>query len=399
MAEAAARAPCLDKDEYSRCPFLLKVAAQGDDIGDLRNKMVPPQVTASQLDERTATARSAEDSLRRKRTELQGHLRKIEALQADASKTGAAKLAKSQLDAGDQQLATTLAAIDQRAKELREDLAAAKNGLRGQNQRLPKLEQAASQADKLAGEINQLEASGLQMRARHEELQSRERQLLGDVARAEQQAHLVEELRSSIGELAEQETQQAADLADWQLIQRGCGRDGVQALEIDAAGPELRQITNDLTRSSFGSRFDVKFITSLPRARGNGEKEVFEVLVIDYERGWEGPVEHLSGGEKVLVGEAVSLGLAMYVARHGGRRFETGMRDETSGSLDPETAEMYPQMLRAACEIAGCHQLLFVSHQPAVWEQADTVLQVGNGRVTVLGEEPAAEELDDAAAA
>ena len=70
------------------------------------------------------------------------------------------------------------------------------------------------------------------------------------------------------------------------------------------------------------------------------------------------------------------MALAIYVGRHSGRRFETLFRDETTGSLDPEWAEQYVQMLRKALEVGGFHQVVFVAHQPQIWQQADVIFRV-----------------------
>jgi len=48
------------------------------------------------------------------------------------------------------------------------------------------------------------------------------------------------------------------------------GRDGIQALEIDAAGPELSTLTNDLLTSCFGERFEIRFVTRSPRPTARG---------------------------------------------------------------------------------------------------------------------------------
>jgi len=81
-------------------------------------------------------------------------------------------------------------------------------------------------------------------------------------------------------------------------------------------------------------------------------------------------VDELSGGQFVLVNEALNLGIAMYNARKGeGIRYEMLFRDETIGALDRQNGLEYVRMLRRAMEIGGFYQIVFISHTPGIWEQ------------------------------
>jgi DNA repair protein SbcC/Rad50 len=103
-------------------------------------------------------------------------------------------------------------------------------------------------------------------------------------------------------------------------------------------------------------------------------------------------VDELSGGQFVLVNEAVNLGIAIYNMRQGeGICYETVFRDETVGALDAPNAKEYVRMLRRAMDLGGFHQVIFICHTPLVWELADRVLRVAGGSVIVDGREAAAE--------
>lgn len=175
-----------------------------------------------------------------------------------------------------------------------------------------------------------------------------------------------------------------ADLADWKLLAESLGPNGVQALEIDAAGPEVAAITNDLLQSCYGAKFSLRFDTTQQKVSGKGEKEVFDVTV--FKDGLPTPVEALSGGEQVIIGEALGLGLSIYNARKSGVKWETIFRDETAGALDPDNAQAYLTMMRRALRVGGFHQMLFVAHDPLVWGAADAVIQIGDGKVEVKGQ-------------
>lgn len=163
--------------------------------------------------------------------------------------------------------------------------------------------------------------------------------------------------------------------ADVALLREALGPNGAQALMIDAAGPEVTAIVNDLLSET---PFTIRLDTVRTKADG-GQAEDFAVHVFD--GGAERSAEQFSGGQKVFLGEAIGLGLAVFNARRSGVHWRTLFRDETAGALDPENAQHYVRMLRRALVAGGFANCLFVSHVPEVWEQADTVLHVGGGRI------------------
>jgi exonuclease SbcC len=188
-------------------------------------------------------------------------------------------------------------------------------------------------------------------------------------------AHL-QSLEGRRGEIEE-------DLADWNLLAESLGRGGLQALEIDAAGPELTELINDLLHTCVSTRWTVTVETTRLSADGKKEIEGCEVRIIDTERGREGEAESLSGGERVLVGEAISLALSMLATRRAGLQGVTLVRDETSAALDPAKAKAYVAMLRRAADIVGASKVLYVSHTPAVQELADARIEIADGKVLV----------------
>jgi len=180
------------------------------------------------------------------------------------------------------------------------------------------------------------------------------------------------------------------EVGDWKLLEQALGRDGIQALEIDAAGPEVARLTNELLESCYGARFSISFETLREKKSARGEyAEAFDVKV--YDTGQERAVEALSGGERVIVGEAVSLAIAIYNARKNNVRWSTLFRDETAGALDAQNASAYVDLLRRARALGGFDQVLFVSHSEHVWERADARLVVAGGRITTEGGTAAAE--------
>lgn len=171
------------------------------------------------------------------------------------------------------------------------------------------------------------------------------------------------------------------ELADWTLLEEALGPNGIQALEVDASGPAVAEIANHLLESCYSARFSIGFRTIRPKKTGKGYVEDFEVLV--YDGGQERDVEDLSGGERVVIGETIALALSIFNAKRSGIRWTQTFRDETAGALDGENALAYVELLRRAREVGGLDQVVFVAHQPDVFEAADARLVFDHGRVSL----------------
>jgi len=174
-------------------------------------------------------------------------------------------------------------------------------------------------------------------------------------------------------------------LADYTRLAADLGKDGIQALEIDAAGPELSTLVNDLLHTCHGSRFSVSVETTKLSSDGKRQLEGCDVWVVDTEGGREGAVETFSGGQRVLIGEAIALALSVMATRRAGIERPTLVRDETGAALDPDNGRAYVAMLRRAAEMVDADKVLFVSHSPEQQELADARIVVAEGGFTVEG--------------
>jgi exonuclease SbcC len=172
------------------------------------------------------------------------------------------------------------------------------------------------------------------------------------------------------------------DLADWTLLARACSASGIPALLIDQALPELGQLATDLLREAYGEAvFTIALTTQRDSAAGDKRLETLDVVV--RRGGTSLDAALLSGGEAVLVSEALSLALALYSASRSGRAIRTLLRDEVSAPLDRDRSPAYVRMLRQAAKLGSFRHVLFVSHQERAIELADAGIEVKNGTVTV----------------
>lgn len=172
------------------------------------------------------------------------------------------------------------------------------------------------------------------------------------------------------------------ELADWSRLAADLGRDGIQAAEVDSVGTELTEVVNDLLRECHGNRFTVRIDTQRTGAKGQVIEEC-GVTVIDSVAGREAEGSTFSGGEKVIIGEALSLALSMLACRRMGAEGATLVRDESAAALSPENVRAYVAMLRRAQKQVGARNILFVCHSLEAQELADARITIADGRVTL----------------
>jgi exonuclease SbcC len=169
---------------------------------------------------------------------------------------------------------------------------------------------------------------------------------------------------------------------DYNYLARVFGPDEIQLCEIQAAGPQVLVLVNALLEGCFDNKFEISFRTQRPKADGKGMVDDFDVEVRNKNLDRTCLVDELSGGQFVLVNEAVNLGIAIYNMRQGeGIRYETLFRDETVGALDVVNGKEYVRMLRRAMDLGGFHQVIFICHTPLVCDLADNIVSVGGGSV------------------
>ncbi len=202
------------------------------------------------------------------------------------------------------------------------------------------------------------------------------------VAVTEQRLTAATDARERRAALEAESAAAAAELADWNRLAADLGRDGIQSAEVDSAGPELTALTNDLLHTCHGPQFTVSIETSRLAADGRSEVEECRVQVIDSVAGREGEAREFSGGQSVIIGEAISLALTMLACRRLGATGITLVRDESGAALDPVAARAYIAMLRRAADFVGASRVLLVTHSDECADACDARILIEDGKIS-----------------
>lgn len=202
------------------------------------------------------------------------------------------------------------------------------------------------------------------------------------VGRAEAAVGRLRELQRAHGERERRAATAGLEVGAAALLARGLGPEGLQAVRVDAAGPEVGDLATDLLGACYGRRFAVELRTLREGTGARKDRETLDLVVHDARGGRPRVFGDLSGGEQVVVDEALRLAIAVYRARRA-PGLETLWRDEADGRLDPERAAGYPDMLRAAMRLGRFRRCYFVSHRPEVAAQADARIVVADGTARI----------------
>ena len=186
----------------------------------------------------------------------------------------------------------------------------------------------------------------------------------------------IEAGRKSLAEIAESEKElekvkKEAETAktesvEWELISKAFGKDGIQALELDALAPGISETANRILKSGYGDRFSISIETT--RIGGSGKKtkqiEDFKIMVND--NGDVATLENKSGGESVWIKRAIYDAFAVIRRRNTGFAFLTCFQDETDGALDASAKTAYCRMLEASHDAAKLRHTIIITHSNEV---------------------------------
>jgi exonuclease SbcC len=367
--EELAVVPCRGEGPYASCPKIRRAVEAGQKIPGLEGEVAT-------LSLEVEVQRS---SLIQIVTPCFDLTRTLEGCERDRRKVGQERQRYEELRAVE-------ARRDERLKAL-ERLAQARTEVGEELSRKESVRSAFSDLDaKMQGSRREVESADRLIVSCRRERDN----LIARQAQIKQRQEQLESARTRLTQVEAELNTARAECEDFNYLAKVFGPDEIQLCEIQAAGPQVSTLVNALLEGCFDNKFEIRFRTQRPKADGRGMVDDFDIEVRNKNLDRTCLVDELSGGQFVLVNEAVNLGIAIYNMRQGeGIRYETLFRDETVGALDATNGKEYVRMLRRAMDLGGFHQVIFICHTPLVWELADNIISVGGGRV-VMGDREAA---------
>ena len=155
-------------------------------------------------------------------------------------------------------------------------------------------------------------------------------------------------------------------------MQRVCGPDGIQALELDTAGPGIEKHGNGFlehARDYEGSHFDmIHFETQRMGGSGSGKRQIedFKIMCHDIRDDTWTDMSLISVGESAWIRRALHDAFGIVRAHKTNTKFLTGCSDESDAALDPEARPYYVRMLERAHNESGRYQTVIITHSSEV---------------------------------
>ncbi|TLN00629.1 hypothetical protein FDZ74_16425, partial [bacterium] len=168
------------------------------------------------------------------------------------------------------------------------------------------------------------------------DLQERENQLRVQVGMAKQQVEVLKSLRSRQKAFNAQRDAATRQIAQLKMLERAFGKDGVPALLIEQALPEIETQANEILDRLSAGAMSVRFATQRDYRdkHRDDKKETLDILISDSAGTRE--YEMFSGGEAFRVNFAIRLALSRVLSQRAGARLQTLVIDEGFGSQDAD---------------------------------------------------------------
>lgn len=219
-------------------------------------------------------------------------------------------------------------------KPLDDEIASLNQQLSSLNTELDNAEDAYAEA---AARLGEAESNTPDLEATERalfDLQERENRMNMEVGGARQLVAVLDSRRTQKAQYTARREELAAEIARHKTLERAFGKDGVPALLIEQALPQIEEKANDLLDRLSNGAMSVRFVTqaSYKDKKRDDLKETLDIVISD--PAGERDYEMFSGGEAFRVNFAIRLALSEILAQRTGARLQTLVIDEGFGSQD-----------------------------------------------------------------
>jgi len=205
-------------------------------------------------------------------------------------------------------------------------------------------------------------------------LREQENQKRSELGGWQQKVEVLDQQRKRRQALQAQRQELAQQIHRYKQLERACSMDGVPALLIEHAIPQIETRANIiLDRLSRGS-MSVRFLTqqAYKDRRRQDLKETLDIQI--YDSAGVRPYEMFSGGEAFRINFAIRLALSEVLAQRAGARLRTLVIDEGFGSQDAEGRQRLVEAINLVRQ--DFDKILVITHLDELKDQFPTRIEV-----------------------
>jgi exonuclease SbcC len=187
----------------------------------------------------------------------------------------------------------------------------------------------------------------------------------------EQKLHAIERMREKKRKNREEQEALKEQQLLFEELRKAFSKNGVPAMIIEAAIPELENTTNRLLTRMTDGRMHVRFDTQRENKSGS-VSETFDIRIAD-ELG-ERDYETFSGGEGFRINFALRVALSQFLAHRAGARLQTLVIDEGFGSQDSAGRDRLVEAINAISN--DFDLILIVTHIDELRDQFPVLIEI-----------------------
>ena len=217
-----------------------------------------------------------------------------------------------------------------------------------------------AQADELAplvAQLPDLRHQALRARQMLEAAHDREQQANIKLGAARTKVEYCANLRTQRVKRQDQERALREEQAVYQELQHAFGKNGIQAMLIETAIPDIEEEANRLLSRMTNGRMHVRFDTQRETKKGEAA-ETLDIFISD-ELGTRS-YETFSGGERYRINFAIRIALSKLLARRAGAQLQMLVIDEGFGTQDSEGRDGVIDAINAVRDDFSC--ILAITH-------------------------------------
>jgi len=228
-----------------------------------------------------------------------------------------------------EQARAALVPLEREIEGLQKDFSALHLEVEKQEKELKETEEALSTAQAKAPDLGQAESL---LRS----LKEQENRLILELGAARQKVDVLEGLKARQKSIEGHREELAMLVGQYKQLERAFSKDGVPALLIEQALPEIEGKANEILERLTNGNMSIRFVTQASYKDKNREdlRETLDIQISD--NNGTRDYEMFSGGEAFRVNFAVRLALSEVLAQRAGARLQTLVIDEGFGSQDTQ---------------------------------------------------------------
>jgi len=259
-------------------------------------------------------------------------------------------------------------------KPIEREISGLEEGLKTQEKEIKDLtaayEDAAAQFAVTEGDLPELS----EVESSLHDVQEQENRLRLQVGAAQQKVNVLETLKERKAGLVAEREEMTQRIADLKQLERAFGKDGIPALLIEQALPDIEETTNDLLSRLTDGRMSFSFLTQREYKDTSREdlKETLDMVISD--NLGERDYELFSGGEAFRINFSIRLALSEVLARRAGARLQTLVIDEGFGSQDAQGRQRLVEAVNLVRD--DFEKILVITHLEELKEAFPTRIEV-----------------------